>query len=154
MKTKKLNCPYCDAAIDVNIEGRSSVFCNYCGQQIMLDDEKQEYTYNKNVTVNKNININKSVHNRYTDDADVIRAQNEAVSEKRFWSGWAIMMVGSLLMLALIGIIPELRDTINENTGKISAGDYLDLIGEDYKTVEAHFRAAEYCLFRFSAKFC
>jgi hypothetical protein len=30
----------------------------------------------------------------------------------------------------------------NENSGNISAGYYRDLVGEDYKTVEAHFRAA------------
>ena len=69
---KTLKCPSCGASIDVDIQGRDSVFCSYCGQQIQLDDEKREFTYNKNV------NVTKTIHKRYTDDADVIRAKTEA----------------------------------------------------------------------------
>ena len=43
MKTKTLKCPSCGASIDVDIQGRDSVFCSYCGQQIQLDDEKREF---------------------------------------------------------------------------------------------------------------
>ena len=142
MKARKLNCPYCDAVIDVNVEGRSNVFCNYCGQQIILDDEKQEYTYNKNINVNKNININKTVHNRYTDDADVIRAQNEAAKDSRDFKQILILM-GILIAIPLcIFLGLHLNKSVAQNNGKINAGFYRDLLGEDYKTVEAHFEAA------------
>ena len=136
MKTKTLKCPSCGASIDVDIQGRVSVFCSYCGQQIQLDDEKREFTYNKNV------NITKTIHKRYTDDADVIRAQTEAKKDKNDMITFAAIMGAFALMAALFLIVPALIKTENENSGNISAGYYQDLIGKDYRTVEAHFKAA------------
>ena len=136
MKAKKINCPYCDATIDSNIQGRSSVFCSYCGQLIYLDDEKREFTYNKN------ININKTNHNIYTDEADVIRAKTEAGKDRRDLISFAAIMGALLLIAVLCFSVPALVKAGNKNSGKISAGYYQDLVGEDYKTVEAHFQAA------------
>ena len=136
MKTKTLKCPSCGASIDVDIQGRDSVFCSYCGQQIQLDDEKQEFTYNKNV------NITKTTHKRYTDDADVIRAQTEAKKDKNDLITFAAIMGAFALIAALCLGVPALIKAGNETSGNISAGYYGDLVGEDYKTVEAHFRAA------------
>ena len=76
MKTRVLKCPECNANLEIE-DNLESCFCKYCGCQIFIDDEKQEYT------INKNININKNVHKRYTDDADVIRAKNEASEDSR-----------------------------------------------------------------------
>ena len=136
MKMKTLKCPSCGASIDVDIQGRNSVFCSYCGQQIQLDDEKREFTYNKNV------NVTKTMHKRYTDDADVIRAQTEAKKDKNDLITFAAIMGAFALMAALILGVPALIKAGNESSGNISAGYYRDLVGEDYKTVEAHFRAA------------
>lgn len=36
----------------------------------------------------------------------------------------------------------EIDEKIAKNEGKISAGCYRELVGEDYKTVKAHFKAA------------
>ena len=136
MKTKILKCPSCGASVDVDVQGRDSVFCSYCGQQIQLDDEKREFTYNKNV------NVTKTIHKRYTNDADVIRAKNEASKDSRDFKQvliiWGIFFLVAALVLG--GLF--LNKTINQAQGKISAGYYKDLIGEDYKTVEAHFKAA------------
>ena len=136
MKMKSLKCPSCGASIEVDIQGRNSVFCSYCGQQIQLDDEKREFTYNKNV------NVTKTIHKRYTDDADVIRAQTEAKENKNALITFAAIM-GALALIAALRLgVPALIKAGNENAGNISAGYYQDLVGEDYKTVEAHFRAA------------
>lgn len=136
MKAKTLKCPSCGASIDVDIQGRDSVFCSYCGQQIQLVDEKRAFTYNKNVNVTKNI------HKRYTNDADVIRETNKEKENKRSW----IALIVCFALLIAIAVIPSLVMNINENVarneGKISAGFYRDLLDEDYKTVEAHFKAA------------
>ena len=136
MKAKTLKCPSCGAAIDVDIQGRDSVFCSYCGQQIQLDNEKREFTYNKNV------NVTKTIHKRYTDDADVIRAKNEASNDSRDFKQLLIFFgIGFLIPALILGGL-FLNKTISQAQGKISAGYYKDLIGEDYKTVEAHFKAA------------
>lgn len=135
MKLKVLKCPECRANLEVE-EGRTSCFCQYCGCKIILDDEKQEYT------INKNININKTIHKRYTDDAEVIRETSKEKENKRSWIALlicAIIAIGIPFgMLAKFGI----EENIAKNEGKISAGFYRDLVGEDYKTVEAHFKAA------------
>ena len=136
MNMKTLKCPSCGASIDIDIQGRDSVFCSYCGQQIYLDDEKQESTYNKNV------NVTKTVHKRYTDDADVIRAKTEAGEDKRWLITFAAIMGVFALMIGLLLGVPALIKASNENAGMISAGYYQDLVGEDYKMVEAHFKAA------------
>ena len=136
MKAKVIRCPNCGAPIDANIKGRNSIFCSYCGHQIYLDDEKREYT------LNKNININKNVHYQYTNDAEVIKANNTDKENKRSW----IALLVCLAILIGIAVVPALVMSINErvaqNEGKISAGYYGDLVGKDYQTVEAHFKAA------------
>lgn len=136
MKLKTLRCPSCGASIDVDIQGRNSVFCCYCGQQILLDDENREFTYNKNE------NISKTIHKRYTNDADVIRAKTEAKENRNFLITFGAIIGAFVLMAALCLGVPALIKAGNKNAGNISAGYYRDLVGEDYKTIEAHFKAA------------
>ena len=135
MNMKTIECAYCGAAIEVDVQGRDSVFCNYCGKKIALNGEN---------SVTKNVNIKKDikVHKRYTDDADVIRAQTEAKKDKNDLITFAAIIGAFALMAALILGVPALIKAGNENSGNISAGYYKDLVGENYKTVEAHFRAA------------
>ena len=134
MKLKKLTCPYCNGVLDIEVaEGTTSVFCPYCGQKFFLDDEN---------TINKNININKTIHKRYTDDADVIRAKNEASKDSRDFKQLLILMGIMFLFPVLIFSGLFLNKAINQGQGKISAGYYRDLIGKNYQTVEAHFEAA------------
>ena len=136
MKTEDLKCPCCGAVIDIDIRGRTNIFCSYCGRQIFLDDEKQEFTYNKN------INVKKTVNNIFTDEAEVIRAKSEGQKDKREMVWFAVIMGTLFLMVVLSLTVPAVIKANNERLGKISAGNYSDLVGEDYRTVEAHFRAA------------
>ena len=136
MKAKKITCPYCSAGIGADTIGRDFVFCNYCGQKILLDDEKIE------VTINKNINVNKTIHKRYTDDAEVIKAKNKEKEDKR---GWIAIVVCLIISLGIpFGMLAkfEIDEKVAKNEGKVSAGYYRDLVGEDNKTVKAHFEAA------------
>ena len=96
----------------------------------------------KQLAYNKNVNVTKTVHKRYTDDADVIRAKTEAGEDKRWLITFAAIMGVFALMIGLLLGVPALIKASNENAGMISAGYYQDLVGEDYKTVEAHFKAA------------
>lgn len=136
MRFKKLNCPCCEGSIVVDIEGQKNVFCSYCGQQILLDDEKREFTFNKNIS------ITKTIHKRYTDDAEVIKEINRAKEERRTSIGVLLYLIISVLLLSLMIAIPALNEAKNKSEGKICAGYYGDLVGEDYRTVEAHFRSA------------
>ena len=137
MKVRKLNCPNCNGSLNMDIaKGTTSVFCSYCGQKVFLDDGKKEYT------INKNININETVHKRYTNDAEVIKATNAEKENKRSWIAAIVIIALGICMMVAPAIVMGLNKSIAVNDGKISAGWYKDLLGQDYKTVEAHFEAA------------
>lgn len=135
MKLRALKCPECRANLEIE-EDRTMCYCQYCGCKIILDDEKQETTINKNINVTKSITHNK----RHIDDADVIRAKSEATKDSRkFWG--SLVSLGILLLMAIAGFI-WLNPSTEQSEGEISAGYYGDLIGKNYETVEAHFEAA------------
>lgn len=56
MKLDKLNCPNCIGRLEIKIEDKDYIFCPYCGQQFLVDDDKTEYTFNQNI--NKQVTIN------------------------------------------------------------------------------------------------
>jgi len=139
MKTTVIKCPACDAPIKVDIRGKESVFCCYCGHQIHLDTGKQEYVINQNIT------ITKTTHKRYTDDAKVIKEINKGKENRFIWGYMIVVLIVGLSLMSIPYIMLAKFDVEEKNAiseGKISAGYYRDLVGEDYQTVEAHFRAA------------
>ncbi len=138
MKLHKLTCPNCNGSLDMEIaDGTPSVCCPYCGQTFLLDDEKKE------ITINKNININKTVHKRYTNDAKILHEELEYKKDKRNTAVGIILGFGIPLGIILaIVLYFTISSEIAESQGKIQAGYYKDLIGQNYKAVEAHFEAA------------
>lgn len=54
MKLQKLNCPNCDASLNIELTQKSDyIFCPYCGQQFYIENEKREFTFNKNINYTK-----------------------------------------------------------------------------------------------------
>lgn len=132
MKIHKLQCPNCSAKLNLDSINSNHIFCLYCGQPFLIDDENQTYT----------ININKTDHKRYTDDAEIIKAKLKDKEDKRTWLSILIcFVIGLGLPLGML-IKFEIDENIARGEGKISAGFYRDLVGKDYQTVEAHFAAA------------
>lgn len=55
-----------------------------------------------------------------------------------------VVLVCFLLLICMVAIpiiIMSINKKVATNEGKISAGYYKDLVGEDYRIVEAHFEA-------------
>jgi len=83
---------------------RDRVICPCCGQQLLIDNEKNEIIITKNINVNKNINHS----SRTIDDAAVIRAQTEMIRvkakarEKRI--GWLVPLIcfGFAILMVLV----------------------------------------------------
>lgn len=136
MKIHKLQCPNCSAKLNLESLNSNQIFCNYCGQPFYIDDE------NRTLTINKNININKTEHKRYTDDAEVIKAKLKDKEAKRDVIIGLIGLGILLLVGALALSIPAIIKGVSESQGKVSVGSYQELIGQHYKTVEAHFESA------------
>ena len=76
MKLVKLTCPNCGAKLEVELQdGRTQLFCQYCGQKILLSPD-----YDVNININHN--IHKEIHETYTDEAEVKKAEAELKREE------------------------------------------------------------------------
>ena len=70
METKKIDCPYCGANIDADIENRKMVYCTYCGRQILFENNSNDTNINKKISITQNVN------HRVINDADILREKN------------------------------------------------------------------------------
>ena len=125
MKMTSISCPTCGAGIKIDIKGRDTLFCPYCGSQILFEDD---------ITISQNINI----HTRHTNDAAVekerrIDRQNEREHKEFVW-----LMTGFMLFLFVIQVTISLqgyKDDMAEKKaieeGKIRLGVSSDDIEED-----------------------
>ena len=115
MKLNKLICPNCNAQLNIKLEnGEEEIFCPYCGQKFLIDDEEKMI----------NININKST----VDEAKIIREKNKEKEDKRNFVVLIITFLISILTLAIIWGGPQINKIVAEKEGKISAGSYIELI--------------------------
>ena len=137
-----LACPCCGARIEVDTNGRNSVYCSYCGNQISLFDKRAEHTINENINMNTDVVVRKSVQTRYTDDAEVLKEINKEKSEKRgLIIGLVMFLVSFGILFAMLGV-EMIVEKQAKKEGKICAGFYGDLEEKNYKEVVAHFEAA------------
>lgn len=129
MKLNKLTCPNCNAQLNIKLEnGKEEIFCPYCGQKFLIDDETKKVQ----------IDINKKIVN----EAKIIRETNKEKENKRDFIILATILLISILILVIIFGSEQVNKIVAEKEGKISAGSYSELIGKDYKSVEAHLEAA------------
>lgn len=104
----------------------------------LANRDRSEFTYNKNVHITKDIYNT----NRYIDDADVIRAQNEARDTKSsLWILLGLALIPIIICIFTL-LIPSLENQADAQKGMITAGYSSSLVGENYQTVVAHFEAA------------
>lgn len=133
MKLQALKCPNCDGILNMDVEKKDFIFCPYCGQKFMLDDEKKEYTINKNININKNVTHTNQTYN----EADVIREKTALTKEKMSWvfiiGGFIFifLIIGGVSLFGNLGVKQEekrLQELVNEIM--------IDIENEDYDTAE------------------
>lgn len=140
MKIYKLTCPNCNGTLNIDIDKDSkSIFCPYCGEKLYLDNEN---VINKTININKDININKNINKSYTNVAQVIKAKTQANEERKAFRQIIILLIIMLMIPICIFLGININKNVAQREGKINAGNYTDLVGKHYKTVEAHFKAA------------
>lgn len=132
LKAVAMKCPSCGGDLTVDASGRDYIFCNYCGKQIYLDNDK------RTINLNHNIRIEKRVHNRITNDAEIIKAKMKDREDRRPW----IMMVICLLIPFIILMTMQINGGISRSQGKIQAGFYRDYLNQKYEVVEKQMEAA------------
>ena len=91
MRVCRMDCPYCGANIEADVENRKIVYCTYCGKQIRIENDLS------NITINQNININQNVNQRVTNDAEILKEQNRHRENR-----W-VLIIASVLLLIFVG---------------------------------------------------
>lgn len=129
MEIKVLKCPECKANLEIK-DKQDLCYCQYCGCQIVVDSEKE-------TTINKNINIT------YSDETSIASQKFEYEKEKQDTKIGLIFGLGIPLLIILSVIIYfSVNTAVSKSQGKVSVGNYQDLVGENFKTVKAHFESA------------
>ena len=125
MKMTSISCPTCGAGIKIDIKGRDTLFCPYCGSQILFEDD---------ITISQNINI----HTRHTEDAEIERERRIDRQNEREHREFTGVMFGLMLVLFLcIGLLVllyfkwEADDKKAVAEGKIQIGISSSDIEED-----------------------
>lgn len=138
MKLQRLSCPNCNASLNMELTKESDyIFCPYCGQQFHIDNEKREYTFNKNININKNINHIK----RKIDETEIEKARASAKETK-----YTLIFIAAMFIL-MIGCftVPSLKQEYDakkeEQAGKVKIGSHYDYEEKNYEFVVAEFQA-------------
>ena len=134
MRLKKTHCTNCGGMLDLQVnENCTQIFCPYCGTVYEVDQRKKEIVLTHNIHISE----------RYTNDADVIRAKAESKENRHNF----------LLILAFFGLVAiiffsaiyqfEISDFFDSfrNKGKIRAGNYFDYNDLNYQAVETQLSA-------------
>ena len=135
MRIRDIRCPSCGARLHID---EDIMFCQYCGSELEVVEKKQ-------------ITINRNSYSRYTNDADVIRAQKEydvAMSDEKQQNKKRITTIVTLLIIFIL--LPVLTlgscsiyNSRQRNLGKIQVGCYSDeLEGESYHTAVEQLKAS------------
>lgn len=96
MKLYKMDCPYCGASIEADVNNRKFIFCTYCGKQIQLKNDSDD------ITINQNISINKNITQRVTNDAEILKEQNR--HRESAWKLIIVCTLSALLFVVIVGL--------------------------------------------------
>ena len=145
MNLKQLECPACGGDIKMDVNGKNSIFCPFCGKQLAVESNRKE--------------VNVNIHKRYTNDAAVAREKRlerehrqqlnaeykrqEDISDAKIFKYMFIFMgVVFICMFGAIGIM-NLSKMHAKNSGYIKVGkSSFWMRGDDYKTLSTKLEAA------------
>lgn len=99
MKLEKLSCPSCGAGIDMDIKGRKTLFCPFCGNQFSIDDGSRTITNNINISAKQTHDIHLSA--RYTDDAAVEKERRKSKENEQLVLLIAVVMIGTIILFII-----------------------------------------------------
>lgn len=146
MKLQKLNCPNCNASLNMELTKENDyIFCPYCGQQFHIDNGKREYTINKNI--NKSVNINKTIEHikRNIDESE------EARSSAKETKYMVLLIAFMFIILSGMVVMDKIEDWKAEQAiheaeqqGKIKIGSPRDFKGQNYEAVVAQLQALRF----------
>ena len=98
MRLIQMKCPDCGSTLDIDVEGRPALFCQFCGTRLLIDDEV------------KKVQLQNSAQAGYEFEQGRIRAREEEAPVLRVEN----MHVGDdLLQVLRVGIAAFLAIIVN-----------------------------------------
>lgn len=106
MKLQQLKCPNCEGTLEIKVAGDKEIFCPYCGNAFL--PEENSFTYNENKNIKKSYNLSfghQKTENEINKQAelDAIREANEI--EKFKYKLMFTLIVIALLVIAFIAFL-------------------------------------------------
>ena len=106
MRLQQLKCPNCEGTLEIKVQGDKEIFCPYCGQAFL--PEENTFTYNENKNIKKSYNL--SFGHQKTDnqidketELEMIREANE--TERFKYKIMFTLIVIALLVLAFVAFL-------------------------------------------------
>ena len=132
LKTIELKCKNCDASLELK---ENIAFCPYCGTKLVIDDE----SINVNYVYTKRDEARIRECER-KEKIQLKKLENEENKDKRDTKIGIIVGIGVPFLIALIILLGlGINKWSAVSSGKISAGNYKDYVGEDYIIVVQQF---------------
>ena len=97
MRLQQLKCPNCEGTLELKVQGDKEIFCPYCGQAFL--PEENAFTYNENKNINKKYNL--SFGHQKTDNQINKEAELEMLKEENRMTAWKFKMLFLLIIIAL-----------------------------------------------------
>lgn len=140
-------CPVCDETLNEQWcfdEYAEEWTCTCCSTKLRYNDIEDEYEImNKVETKYSSYSTdNSKSDSKNRSHTNKVNRSKEPKKKDRSWIAIIICFVIALGIPFGMMLKFEVEEKIAVSEGKINAGFYKDLIGEDYKTVEAHFDSA------------
>ena len=83
----------------MDIKGRKTLFCPFCGNQFSIDDGNRTITNNINISAKHSHDIRLSA--RYTDDAAVEKERRKSKENEQLVLLVAVTMIGAIIILII-----------------------------------------------------
>ena len=151
MKTVKLTCQNCGAALDVK---DNVAFCSYCGAKLLLDDENRTITHNYNYTHTKRdeARIREAEQKEAVRLKELENKENQKIREhkqqKWILIGWAIAIVVAFAILGIMALVENLETQSNVQM-PCAVSEYR---GENYEEVVRELEDLGFSNIEISAK--
>lgn len=132
MKISILKCPYCGAEISSNINGKDSIFCQFCGREISVDN-----CDTKEIKIDMDQTVNKNYYKSYCNEGAVSRGVAKQMQHKY---GFRKLVAILVFVLVIILLFPNWLNKCNKYLGDISASESRQ---REEKRIEESIRKEE-----------
>ena len=100
MKLQQLKCPNCDGTLEMKVRGDKEIYCPFCGEVFLPEENVITYNYNEKKDINKKYNL--SFGHEKTEHEITKEAEIEALRQTNEVEIYKYKMMFRLIVIALL----------------------------------------------------